>query len=52
MKENTKEFGPETPNYAVLNEALRKHKKLAKGVEVKPTDTKGPSQSGEPKPSK
>jgi len=51
MSDKQKEFGPEVPNYAVLNEALRKHKNLSKGVVTKEQTKKGPSQSSDqPKP--
>lgn len=45
------EFGPETPNYAVLNEALRKQKSKPKGVVAKPVTGKAASHRDDKNPS-
>jgi len=50
MNETEKEFGPEVPGYAILNEQLRQQKHTAKGKVRRQRKVKGQSQPDADKP--
>lgn len=51
MKKSQVEFGPEVPNYAVLNEALKHQKNLSTGEVAKQRKPKKPAKPDAQKPS-